>query len=268
MAGEFMLMVFLKLLLMTLQLQATPPKVALRVVTMEYPPFMLQTPTTQGQGLLVDILKAALRKSDFQIDLQFYPLKRAVLIMHDAEKNSWPVSLNSAEHFKEEITRGKIKAVQMGTASFYAFVRNTDKSKFQAVQSLADLKNLKVAAPRGSAIIPHLRKQNIVPLEVASFDQLFQVLEFKRVDVAVVLGLSGDALIESQSLQKSFMRLPSPLLSVSMDLLVPSGHPQAQKLIQTLHTNLSQMKQSGELAKIARRYFGKWPIPPFFDKTK
>lgn len=246
---------------------AYPTQIPIKLVTMEYPPYMIANPMTLEQGLEIDILKAALDKSNFNLELNFYPLKRAVAITRQAEKHNLPVSINTAEQFAKEIAEEKILAVQLAPSSFHAFIRASDRQKFSKIQSLSDLKGYAIVVPRGSAIVKPLLDQGIAPLEVSSFEQMFRVVKSKRADLAIVLGLSGDYFIEKNELQKTILRHPAALLSVSTDLLIPRAHPYAKPLSQTLQKGLGRIKANGEMLKIAQRYYGKSPPPKFFQQT-
>lgn len=240
---------------------ASTNDITLRVLSFDYPPYMHAKPVAGLPGLQVDILNRALAGTRYRAEFSFYPLKRAIALQSEMKKNGWPLFLGTRKNFDGLPIAKELTPIQISTANFVAFALKSEKKRLQFLRQLEDLKKLSIAVPRGSSVISVLKKMKINFLEVSTFEQLFSVLQLRRVDVAVVLELTGDYCLAQSHLHNSIIKLPSPLYQVATDVLVPTHHPEAQELIPLIANSLERMKRSGELNAIAEKYFGDGQVP-------
>lgn len=238
--------------------------IPLKVISFDYPPYILTSTTPVGRGLEVDTFLKALEGSKFKSEFSFYPLKRAVQMQVDFKKNGWPICIGAWNHFSDLPASKELIPIQLGSGSFFAYSRLENIEKYKKIRQLSDLANISVAAPRGSSVVTALRRIGIEPLEVSTFDQLFKILLAGRVELIIVIDLAGEYHVKNNKLDNVVKKIEQPIYEISTDIIIPKEHPHADVLISTLTSRLSQMRDDGELKKIAEKYFGKDQVPKYF----
>lgn len=256
----FYIMFLLLPLTGTAQTQDTP----LKVISFDYPPYILTSTTQKGHGLEVDTFLKAIEGTHFKPEFSFFPLKRAIQIQIDFKKNGWPICIGAWNHFSDLPISKDLVPIQLGSGSFFAYSRRKNFENYKNIRKISDLANISVAAPRGSSVVIALRHIGIEPLEVSTFEQLFKILLAGRVDLIIMLDLAGEYHVKEKKLENAVRKIEQPIFEISTDIIIPKAHPNADVLISTLTHRLSKMRTDGELKKIAEKYFGKDQVPKYF----
>lgn len=233
---------------------------SLEVATFYYPPYMMESKRDSVEGFLIEIFEQTIKPLDVKLDYHIFPLRRSVIEVLKPQNRQKYVHLGTALNFKREIDAGLFSDITMITGAFSAYVPTKSSFLKSPLITIEKIRTYRVAALRGSAVVPMLKNAGVVPLEVSNIEQLFKVLESDRVDVSLVLDLSGDFYLKNNP-QFKVAKLPSDLTKVPLSFLIAKSHPLHDKIYPMISENLSKMKANGDLKKIAERYYGVGRVP-------
>lgn len=239
------------------------PVKSLDVATFSYPPYIMGTRNNGAEGLLVEIFEEAIKPMNLKVKYHIFPLRRAVVEILKPEKLDKYVHLGTARNFEKEIKKGLLSNVTLTVGAFTAFAPAQSPLLRISDISIEKLKSHKIAALRGSSIVPLLVAAGIAPLEVSDLSQLFKVLESGRVEASVVLELSGDFFLKTQS-KLNIKKIQAPLAKVPLSFLISPKHPLYKEIFAVVSENIEKLKASGKLRKIAERYYGIGQVPDYF----
>jgi ABC-type amino acid transport substrate-binding protein len=263
-AFAFLLVVLLPHLgLASLTSAKTEPLLEQDVVAFHYPPYMLESPEGDRQGLEIDILKAALKNLKITFKFNFYPIRRATQAIQYSQLNNHPIYVGTSLHFNEEIKRGEVYAVCIGRAKFVAFTfANSPITKIKNL-SVEKLKKFRLATLRGSSINLRLKQAKVQAMETRTFEQLFEVLDQGKVDTSIVLDIAGEEELKKLPANKKrkIMKIPTSLFEIPLAIVISKDHPQSARLYNSLRQRLREMQMSGELRELAEKYYGKDQVP-------
>lgn len=233
---------------------------SLEVATFYYPPYMMESEKDSIEGFLVEIFEKTIKPIDMKLDYHIFPLRRSVIEVLKPHNRQKYVHLGTALNFKREIDTGLFSDITLLTGAFSAYVPAKSPLSKTTIITIEKIRTQRVAALRGSAVVAMLKDSGVLPLEVSNIEQLFKVLESGRVDVSLVLDLSGDFYLKSHPHFKA-TKLPSDLTKVPLSFLIAKSHPLHDKIFPMISESLSKMKANGDLKKIAERYYGVGRVP-------
>lgn len=225
----------------------------LDIVTFYYPPYMLKSPSGELSGLHVEIFEECLKPSGIKPVYHIYPIRRSIIdFLRSGNQESY-AHLGTSMNFGREIAAGEMTEITLSVGKFKAFAAVQNQALGSKITDIKKLRYYKVAVLRGSAIVPFLNEQGVIPLEVADLQQLFKVLALGRVDVSVVLELSGDYFLH-QNPNLKLVKLPEVLVEAPLSFLIAKKHPLYKTVVPLMNKKIKEMKETGKLRKIIEKY--------------
>ncbi|WP_415063499.1 substrate-binding periplasmic protein [Bdellovibrio sp.] len=221
---------------------------------------MMDSKDGSVEGLMVEIFEQTIKPLRLKPDYHIFPLRRSVVEMQKPRNIEKFVHLGTALNFKNEISAGVFSDITMITGAFAAYVSPKSSLTKGPSVTVEMLRSYRVAALRGSAVVPILKHSGINPLEVSNIEQLFKVLASNRIDVSLVLDLSGDFYLKDHP-QIKIAKVPSSITDVPLSFLIAKSHPHYDKIFPMISENLAKMRLNGDLKKIAERYYGVGQVP-------
>ncbi len=213
----------------------------LRVPVAVLPPYVLEPGHTAGDGIDIDILRAALSLSGrYELAIERLPWRRVL-----AELEAGRADLTVA--VRETPERQRFLAFSRGYGSsvqhdFYAL-----RERGPLIQRLEDLQSLRLGVVAGFAFPPRLQAALGVRVERAlNLDTLLRMVAAARIDAAVVNHLPGRWLVQELGLGQKLARQPFSHDSGDQTHLgVAMGRPGAAMLLADLDRGLAQLAKQG-----------------------
>ncbi len=241
-------------------------KKILNIVTFDYPPYMFKNKVGHLQGLEIDLFELFLSKKNYSFSYSFYPIKRAISKMSAKNSSSDLIYIGTSKHFIKELNKGDFDKLDFGESWFVPYVLAENKHIIENRSNLSYLKNKKIAALRGSSIVPFLKANNFEVVEATTFENFFKLLLMKRVDYAIVLETAGDYYLKAVSpfLQDGISKIEHHIYSIPLSVVINKKHSDYKSIIFDLNSGRIDAIKSGEISKILRENYYFKDIPSAF----
>ena len=210
-----------------------------------------------GNGLMVEVYKAAYDRFGVDAGIQVLPIKRALSYLFDNKVDAFsPGHIFMSSEMKEnaEWEDAFIVALVM-------FYYKPNLKKPVVFNSLDDLKGYKLAVLVNTSFIPLYKKHNLEYYESQSPLRMLKMARAGHVDFFVITLLTGMILINQEYPEDAqdfdyfiFKRLPC-------SLAVSKGNPTHTKTLSQFRTSLKDMKSDGTYIQHLEQYWGKGNIP-------
>lgn len=226
------------------------------VCAIEYPPYT--SSNMEGYGISFEILKEALRHTDFEIVPSFFPTGRA---FEELKTGYYHINLYNTPSVEE---LGKYKRVDTHSV-LYTFFYNKDFNNVEW-DDLEDLKGLRLGSIRvknKETIRDELLDAGIIPVQTDSLVQIFSMLKQGHIDIALAVDLTAMEVLrnlypdDSSIVQtkKEYMRIAGgPWFNVEVQ--------EGLKAMEEFKLGKAKMIENGNLIKIMEKYYGAGRVPP------
>jgi hypothetical protein len=196
-----------------------------------------------GQAVAAKLLTDIYKKAGLGINITPLPGARANAVALAGEKDGEVARI--APYFAKNPTLIKVEPgyYYLTTGAF------AKSDKGITIASKDDLKKYKVGIVRGIAHA-EAATEGLAGLQVTgSYDQLYQMLEAGRIDVAIDEGINGPATLKGLGL-KGITQVGEIARLELFNVLTPAKKDLAPKI----SAAIKALKDSGELAKLTKRY--------------
>lgn len=196
-----------------------------------------------GQAVAAKLLTDIYKKAGLGINITPLPGARANAVALAGEKDGEVARI--APYFAKNPTLIKVEPgyYYLTTGAF------AKSDKGITIASKDDLKKYKVGIVRGIAHA-ETATEGLAGLQVTgSYDQLYQMLEAGRIDVAIDEGINGPATLKGLGL-KGITQVGEIARLELFNVLTPAKKDLAPKI----SAAIKALKDSGELAKLTKRY--------------
>lgn len=224
---------------------------ALRLVTLEYPPYIMQD-ATGAKGLVIDLVREVFARMNRPINVEFYPWVRATALVEAGLADA----IFTIKPTPQREERMIFPREAILTQDFVFFVRKDSPYRFNGdLQSLATArigvvlntsysKRFDTAAAQGA----------FFRIEAASSYELnFRMLLARRVDAVICSRLVGWRYLEGMSGAEQAM-VSGPPVETTVSYLAFSRKPGAEQLAATFDQVVAKMKADGLFAAIMKAY--------------
>lgn len=216
------------IVLLTISICAHAKKV--EVIFLEYPP--LSYDKESPKGVLVELIKAAAEEANIDIDIDFYPPKRAIALFEE-KKDSFIVSTFKALD-RKEITMVPLLKVYAG------YFGKVDKSKVKKVAYMAGLKPVREI----------ILKKGLSPFPVPSYPAGLKAVESGRVERFLGVNTVMNHYMAELKLNGIKMK-EGPMYIENVGLI---GKNTSQELIQLMVKGIKKIKKDKTYQAIAKKY--------------
>lgn len=196
-----------------------------------------------GQAVAAKLLTDIYKKAGLGINIAPLPAARANAVALAGDKDGEVARI--APYFAKNPSLFKVEPgyYYLTTAAF------AKSDKGVTINSKDDLKKYKVGIVRGIAHA-EAATEGLAGLQVTgSYDQLYQMLEAGRIDVAIDEGINGPSTLKGLGL-KDITQVGEIARLDLFNVLTPAKKDLAPKI----SAAIKALKDSGELAKLTKRY--------------
>lgn len=204
-----------------------------------------------GQGMLTQVVRAALAEQGTAITLDWLPWNRGYLKAKRGDYDATFPYVRSAEREAEFLYSAPIYVAEQ-----YIFSRAGDHVELDDLPAMSGRRLCYPLGWQPPAAVQQLLDQGVLhrhsPL---GLQECAQLLLLKRDDLFVADRNLGDSALRSAGADmQRFHRSQAPLQSNTLHLIVSRQHPHAAELIERFDRGLEALKTSGEYQRIVDRY--------------
>jgi polar amino acid transport system substrate-binding protein len=202
------------------------------------------------KGWVPQVINEALKSSGYRVDFQFLPFNRALVSVRKGQIDAMsPLYISELRktflYYSEPLVISK-------TSLFYT------KEKPVNYRNISDLSGLKIAIMRGASVNPEFDKyQDMIRIEVTSYEQLVRMLLLGRVDALVGEEFVVREIIKNDNEFNGKHRLLQgdvALATQGLYVAVSKAAPDAANKFNALKVGLSQLKASGRFNQILQQH--------------
>lgn len=218
----------------------------LTFVTTEFPPYMSET--IQEGGVLIALTRAALRQSEYALDVKFMPWARALIEVRSGRSHGLIGAWHSHEResylaFPEPLLDNEI--------GFFA-----RRGKVPKFTTLIELRGMKIGTVRGYADPPEFLAARLETEEERDDLTNLRKLSAGRIDLILIDRLVAEYLIDARiPNSRSALQWVSPaVVKTPIYTTFAKTVPGYERRVQMLNAGLEQIRKSGEFAAILMQY--------------
>ncbi len=230
---------------LTVPVQAVEP---LKIVTDPWPPYSIEL-DRGASGMDVDIIRAVFDEMERDVEIEFLPWKRCLLLVQ--EKKVDAILDASITQERKAFMHFPSEPVSEGVTVFY-----THKDTPVRFDSLDELDEMKAGAILGYSYCDEL--DNTVFMKNAirnnSLRQNFNMLLAGRLDFVVAVDVVGAAVAKDMGVWDRLQMVPNALYCKGGNYLAFSKREGHEALAQTFGDALARFKQTAEYLEILRNY--------------
>ena len=223
----------------------TPP---IPLVTGEWPPYTGKS--VEGEGVVVEIVRAVFQRMGRQPHIEFYPWKRCeAYVQHGLAWATFPYAITAQRlanfRFSDPIIEGKEVWFYYG-----------EKMKSVKYEDLTDLRPYKIGAVSGYWYGDSFREAGLSVDETSEDIAGLRKLRAGRIDLFPMNELAGIWLINTVFAhdQHSFGMLTKPLGLNRNALMVSKSYPDSDALLEDFNSALRTVREDGTDERIRRRH--------------
>lgn len=232
------------------------PRARVRLAATVFPPYVLEAGHPLGDGLDVDMARAALQPAGLDVELVRVPWRRALAQLQAGEAD-FTIGIRDTPERRRYLsfTRGYGDPVRHG---FY-----TRREQGLQLRHLSDLSGRRIGVVGGyafpAALTPWLSQPASQP---ANLTVLLRMLAAARFDVAVVNELPGLWLVRELGLEAVLTRQPLRHDSGQQTHMgVALASPLAARLLPALEQGLERLNGNGQWQRLTRHYLSPAAAP-------
>lgn len=220
----------------------------LLLVTAPYPPFVNPPGDPQGEGIDIEIAREAMRRAGYQIEINYVPWKRALLMLERGEADfTTTISRSGDRNNYLAWTEG----YRVGTGySFYA-----KKGIGQQLKTMEDLDGHSLCITLGYFYPDVIAKRPKTKYETGpTMGNTVAMLAKGRADYMVVNGIAGLWEIKRLGLADQLELQPLSFASKSPTYMAFSLARPYHKPLAAMKKALAEMAKDGSITKIEKKY--------------
>lgn len=220
------------------------------LVTAPYPPFVNPPGDPQGEGIDIEIAREAMRRGGYQIEIEYVPWKRALLMLERGEADFTTTISRSGD-------RNNYLAWSEGyrVATGYTFYAR--KGVGQRLKTMEDLDGHSLCITLGYFYPDVIAKRPKTKYETGpTMSNTVAMLAKGRADYMVINGIAGTWEIKRLGLEDQLERQPLSYTSKSPTYMAFSLARPYQKPLAAMKKALAEMAKDGSIAKVEQKYVG------------
>lgn len=223
----------------------------LRLVTLEYPPYIKQI-GNDAEGLTVDIVKEAFTRIGRPITIEFYPWGRSLSMLAEGEADG----LFTIKKTSERETTMLFPHKPLISQDYVFFVRKGSKTQFNG--DFSSLANASIGVVNATSYGAHFdeaaQSGRFKKLDAAhNYDLTFRKLLGGRVDAVICSRLVGlDILKNLNAVDK--VQISGPPTETTVSYLVFSMKKNHSELAAIFDLAIESMEKDGTIGRIFKRY--------------
>jgi len=221
----------------------------IKLVTIEWPPYVGQT--ISGNGFIAEVVRAAWRKSGYHIALEFLPLKRALSY---TRRGRFTAVFPYVSKESPEKSPFWLSEPFGGTATAFYQRKSDNPIRYK---SLEGLKPYTIGVVRGFCYSEEFNKADYLRKDIAgTVKSNFMKLIKKRVDLVIGDKFISDMLFrdELSEVAPQIEQLNPPFSVQPLYLAFSKSVPGARELLMEFNIGLRHIKRDGTLEGIMSKY--------------
>ncbi len=248
-------LITLSLVFVALTVAIAPASATLHLAAYNYPMLMSETVIDyKGNGLVIDIVKAAAEADGLPLKIDFYPTKRALV---EAKKSPYAGAIGAIEQYSDS-EREQLQPVLLALIHLKLFYLNSNTALPQQYTDLNEFKFWRLSAVLGSAALPLFKAAGLNYETSDAVDNCFGKLLRQRVDLCAAVEIAAwDSIARLNNGDTTAVgAYKKPLLTYQLTVNFNKARVDAT-LIQRLQKGIDTIKRNGRYQQILQRYFGK-----------
>lgn len=230
---------------------------AFEILAFENPP--TTSPSILGEGLGVELMKAAFQEVGVRPILNYLPLKRVVKMMQDQEA---PALLGNNLYFTEE-EKAYLPVTPLILSRFVFVYYKPTYPEGIRYDTFEDLRPYIIGVRLGSNAGIPLKKANLNVQETSTIDGMFKQLQSNRINLLVTLDLTVPLTVRTlfPEEEANFVILPKPLQEYWAGMVFNTNIPEGVAYQARLTEGIEKIKRNGTYLKIYEKYYGAGNVP-------
>ena len=230
---------------------------AFEILAFENPP--TTSPSILGEGLGVELMKAAFQEVGVRPILKYFPLKRTVSLMQAQEAAAM---LGNNLYFTEK-EKAHFPVTPFILSRFVFVYYKPAHPEGIRYETFEDLRQYAIAVRLGSNAAIPLKQANLTVHETSTIDGMFKQLQSRRIDLAAVVDLTVPLTIRTlfPEEEANFAMLPKPLQEYWAGMVFNTNLPDGVSYQAKLAEGIEKIKRNGTYLKIYEKYYGAGNVP-------
>lgn len=223
----------------------------LRLVTLEYPPYIINAPGG-AEGLAASIVREVFARMNQPISIEFYPWSRSLRMLASGEADA----LFTIKHTQERERTMLFPRESLLSQDYVFFVRKDSNLRFNG--DFASLANATIGLVRntsyGTRFDTALARGGFPKLEYANdYEHIFRMLLAGRVDAVICSHLVGLSFLRQMN-GVDQVTVSGPPAETAVSYLVFTRARDTRKLAEAFDQALAAMRRDGTLTRLAAPY--------------
>lgn len=228
----------------------------LYVCAIEYPPYT--SSNLEGNGISFEILREALKHTEYNIIPYFFPTGRA---FSELKTGKYHINLYNTPAVYELSIYERVDTHSV----LYTFYYNKDFNNV-VWNNLRDLKGLRLGSIRvknRETIRDEILDAGIIPVQTESLEQIFRMLKLGHIDIALAVDLTAiEVLRNLYPNDTSIVQTKKKYMTVVGGPWFNTVDEDALEGMNQFKIGKSKMIADGRLYKILEKYYGEGKVPP------
>lgn len=216
-------------------------------------PYACDPAKNNGDGYLIDIVKAVFEKKDFVVNYEIMPYKRAIKLTRSGKINA------IVGIYKEDAPDLVFPSVSQGLSHKHFFVKSSNQWRYSGVSSLYELSSIGTMLGYDYAEATAFYKNHKERVSVMSGADMLK-LTLKQLRQERIQTFADDISVVKHMMKK--MLIPPNLIITAGVLGKPNkvyiafspNIDESQYYAEDLSQGLKQLRESGQLAEILKKY--------------
>lgn len=221
-----------------------------------YPMLMAeQSIPGRGNGYVVDIIRAAFAAAGREVDIHYFPTRRAMSMGVAPE---FAGLIGAVEQFTADEMTERLPVV-IGHIELKLFFRRDNARLPAQFQHLSDFQGLRLSAVLGSAALPMFEAAGLQYDTSPVVDNCISKLALQRIDLCAAVEVAAREAVERlyPAESEQIASYSRALLRYQLAVLFNRRYRDVHDIAPALQRGLSTIQRNGQYLAIAKRYYGK-----------
>ncbi|QSI78513.1 substrate-binding periplasmic protein [Niveibacterium microcysteis] len=222
-----------------------------RLVTFDYPPFMVADSAGQLSGLMIDVVTEAFKRMGKAVRIELYPFSRCLAMVEAGDADA----MFTIKRTPQREARYLFPKEPVLTQHYVFFVRSNSALEFKG--TLTDFANTTIGVvdntSYGGTFDAAVKQGVFKKLDTApNYESNFRKLLVGRVDAVIISQVVGQAIVKRLNAAEQ-VRVSGPAVETAMSYMMFNKKTQPA-LISEFDKAIASMREDGTLGRIQNAY--------------